>query len=414
MASAIRRFTVSLNAPASEGDSIQDINTLNDFLPTEFQSTRPFQFNQGYPYQGSNLLNYFQDPDTQYLPPRDVPIYVNSGEPQENEPYPSQTGGGSTTTLTEAKGIIETVIVPTSTSSGSLFQIDIRIRNLGGKGAKFSGRVTIPSLNIDSEPTGGVYLSGYTRGSILKTLRMPVDAELNKLFPATIELLRLDTVTGQIVDDTEYSTIPGPNTAVPPTPDPTGVTKYYKLVRYKCDPLTTLYTKAQLEAYGIQILDYFANPSDIITCTACGCLHGWIVVKVNMTNVNVDIILRSLGFVEGYDVPTGGTPTPTPTGTATITIPTSRHDGDSIKVEGSGFNPNEQVKITINWIMESNKSEYNGKVDTRSKIITASSTGTFSTSTYTKEVPSGVTGTATITAVGLTSNKQDSKTLQIL
>ena len=161
--------------------------------------------------------------------PRDVgfPINVNSGPPT-NVPYPLDgagpaSGGGNgynTGNPADAKGFIVLVEAPPTTTAGGQFQIKIHVRNDGKSDAKFKARVAIESLGIVNEPTSGIVLRPGETGIIRKTMIMPADAQINKLYPTVIELLKvIDASTESTVkEDEEVSTIPGPNTAVPPTP----------------------------------------------------------------------------------------------------------------------------------------------------------------------------------------------------
>ena len=341
-----------------------------------------------------------------YYPPGTTPPgYTGDG---------SGSGSGSSTTQypDQAKGIITQVNVPTTTSRGLNFQIEILIRNIGGKDGKFNVKIDIPALNIESAPTASAYLPPFYSGKIRKTLTMPDDAPANQLFPADITLYRVtESSTGQsVADDTEVSTIPGPNTAIPPTP--TTGDEYYSLVRKKCDANTTLYTKETLEGYGITVLEYRTNPAELITCMECGCLHGWIVIKITKTSF-AESLLLSLGFVKGI-VTTGTTPTPTPTTSAKIAVPTSIHDGDSFSCKGIGFKAGEvvDVKLSLKWV--SDRSSYNGKSYSYSRSPTANSNGEISTTLKTEEVPSRVTATANIVATGRTSGITATTSIKIL
>lgn len=368
-------------------DTIPEGGYLNENPPSGYLPNQPntWTFTNGGYWNGV------------YYPPGTTPPGYTGGT--------GGTGGGSSTTQypDQAKGIITQVKVPTTTNRGLQFQIEIACRNIGGKEGKFNVKIDIPALNIEAAPTASVYLPAFYSGLIRKTLIMPESAPQNQLFPASITLMRVtETSTGQSVpDDVETSTIPGPNTAIPPTPTPNPTTdSYYSLVRKKCDTNTTLYTKEYLESQGITILEYRTNPAELITCTACGCLHGWIVIKITKTSFAHSLLL-ALGFVEGI-VTTGGTtpiptPTPTPT-TARLLGPASVHDGDSFRVTGSGFQPGESVVVKLSLVWRGGK--YNGKSYSYSRTATASSSGSISVTLKTEEVPSGVTSTAGILATG--------------
>ena len=122
-----------------------------------------------------------------------------------------------------AKGEILQVHVPRYTVKGQKFQLRILFRNMGTDRGKFHCTVSVPALNIVSQPTSGVGLMPGESGGIYKNLVMPLDAPADQLFPAQIQLQRTNYSDNQTVtDDLENSTIPGPGVAVPPTPtDPT-------------------------------------------------------------------------------------------------------------------------------------------------------------------------------------------------
>lgn len=113
-------------------------------------------------------------------------------------------------------------------------------------------------------------------------------------------------------------------------------------------------------------------------------------------------------------VTSGGTNPPPTTGNAAITAPSSARDGDSFSVKGSGFAAGETVNVALVGVWKSSRSSYNNKSYSDTKTVTATSSGTFSTSLRTPEVPSDVTSTGTIAAKGMSSNRQATRTISIL
>jgi hypothetical protein len=108
------------------------------------------------------------------------------------------------------------------------------------------------------------------------------------------------------------------------------------------------------------------------------------------------------------------TSTTTTTTTAKISAPSSVHDGDTFTITGTGFKGGESVKTYVTGVWKSSSSSYNNKPFSSSVTKTASSSGSFSATGKTPEVPSGVSATATIKSVGLSSGRQASRTISVI
>jgi hypothetical protein len=107
-------------------------------------------------------------------------------------------------------------------------------------------------------------------------------------------------------------------------------------------------------------------------------------------------------------------PPPPPEDPATLMAPDAVHDGDSFTVKGYKFKAGERVDMILNLVWQSSKDEYDGKRYSDTKYEIASSSGSFSETFKTPEVPSGVSGNAIIRARGQTSGKEAETIVSII
>lgn len=115
-----------------------------------------------------------------------------------------------------------------------------------------------------------------------------------------------------------------------------------------------------------------------------------------------------------YCPPATPPPPPPPEDPATIMAPDSIHDGDSFTVKGYKFKPGETVTVTLDLVWQSERDSYDGRRDSDSSTVTASSNGSFSTNLASEEVPSGVSSVGSIKARGATSGKTAQTTINII
>lgn len=478
MVKATAKFLVTVSAPNS---SLIDVNRIlltdmnlqfNGRLPAaQLPSVEDLKKLQG----ADGVVSAGLGPGSSTVEPRDVgfPINVNSGPPT-NVPFPIgdagpiSGGGGNgydTGNPADAKGFITLVEAPTSTTLGGQFQIAISVRNDGKASAKFKARVAIESLGIVNEPTSGIVLKPGESGKIRKTMIMPPDAQTNKLYPATIELLKVTDSTNEttVKEDEEVSTIPGPNVAIPPSGTPGSECIIRNGIQY-CK--ANAYQPGCIVEAGIVYCPTANLPAQCITrnntqyCKSDQFTTGCIVENntvycpqttptptptnpcpTGQCKPNATAACRAVGTNEMADPTTGlcvpntttppspgcppghkrignwcipipipvprpnPGPFPPPGGPASIQLPSSVSDGDSFNVRGAGFGSREVVDLSIHLVWQSNNPKYNGKTYHLSRQERASSNGTWKEQLRTSEVPSGVTAMAVVTAKGRSTNR---------
>jgi len=369
------------------------------------------------PHPGSCDAGYVKDSNGYCVPINSLPA-CPSGQARD-----VNTGLCVTTTTnppptTTGIGLLASATVPPSSVPGESITILTSIKNTGTVNSySFGARVRIGSLSIDIFSPLTSIAAGNT--VVISTrITLPGNTPLGAV-AGTIDVVRqVSTIPASVViDDSEPFTlnivtnVPYPCSSLPAcptgyhrdsacncvsdttTPPTTTNTSFYTLVRRVGDGNTHIYTKAEIEAYGVVVNQYNTNLPSAITCTTAGCLLGWVVVNVP-TNTYNNSFLTGLGFTPGVTIPGSGGGTTTG-GTAVITTnKTTYKKGQTITASGNGFTPGESVRLylTIEGTLVQEKS------------VTANSTGGIAGTLIAGKIGGGHTQ-----AKGRTSGKAASK-----
>ena len=327
------------------------------------------------------------------------------------------------------RGVIQDIIPPSHTENGEFFYVQCKIVNDGSAEGKFFFRVTIPSLNVDTE-TEAVRVPPFEEALMYKRVRMPDSApSLDDIeAEATISHFNEEeehiTDETKIIDDTTSFLVPGPSESY------TSIEEGAEGGGYssgngnggggggspQCFTMTLSRLYDIANTYdGIRFNDVDAIVSEL---NGRGLSLNNTAIEWCPTGDNNDLSV----VVEGVPYQPTNMTSENDTRNAAITLTprTAIRDGDPITVVGMNFAPHETIDVVLRMTtsavddQDDNTIEsFEGKVFTKNTTVTADSGGDFRTTIRSDRIPSGVIGDAIVSATGIRSSKTSSKSIQI-
>ncbi len=330
------------------------------------------------------------------------------------------------------RGVIEDVIPPEYTKKGEFFYVQCKITNDGSAQGKFFFRVTIPSLNVDTE-TEAVPVPPFEEALLYKRVRMPDSApSLDDIeAEATISHFNEEeehiTDETKIVDDTTSFMVPGPgqsyedyNTGMEEG-EGENENEYndqggYTGASRECFTMTLsrLYD-IQGSYQGIRFNNIDAlvqelngrglslNNTAIEWCPSGG-------------NNDLSVIINGVP----YNPADLRSENDTRNAAISLTPNTAVRDGDPITISGMNFAPHETIDVVLRMTTSAIDNtddeaidEYEGQVFTKNTSINADGSGDFRTTIRSQTIPSGIIGEGIVSATGIRSSKVASKSIQI-
>lgn len=321
------------------------------------------------------------------------------------------------------RGVIQDVIPPEYTRQGEFFYVQCIIVNDGSAEGKFFFRVTIPSLNVDTE-TEAVRVPPFEEALLYKRVRMPEHAASIDDIAAEVTISHFNqeeqhiTDETKIVDDTTETLIPGPTGGYTTADDAQEGGGYSG----GGDRTPECFTMTLSRLYdisgtydGIEFNDIDAIVSEL---NGRGLSLNNTAIEWCPTGDNSDLAV----IIEGVPhTPTNMTSeNDTRNAAITLTPHNAIRDGDPVTVVGMNFAPHETIDIVLRMTtsaIDDNDDaaieQYEGKVFTKNTTINADSGGDFRTTIRSHTMPSGIVGDAVITATGIRSSKTAAKSIQV-
>ena len=351
--------------------------------------------------------------------------------------YPGEYYGAPPAGQNFAKGRADDVIPDNVTERGKKFEVSLFMTNIGAIRGKFGTKVHIPLLNLELTSKVG-WVPQYSPAIIFAEGTMPNNAPFDTSIPCTVELLRLDEVSGDFeVDDVLTFNLQSPSVDGPQTPGPDddpvcftiGGIQYCEVAGTPNDSTclkvgTTWYCPDEeppdeddcLEIGDITYCVDPTPPTDHANCfkidTRWYCAVDDVPEPANCITVGTPGVqmCKSNTWRSGcalvnnviYCPATTPPPTPNPQDAYIVTEPSdSQQDADPFKVKGFNFSPGERVDITAEVDWEPSRHGTWRDTDT----VTADSSGRIFNTFRSEDVPSDVEGDCIITARGRSSGK---------
>lgn len=322
----------------------------------------------------------------------------------------------------QPRGMIEDIIPPSDTTHGEYFRVQCIASNAGSIEGQFILRITIPSVNIDTE-TEPVAIPALTQANIWKKIIMPDDAGSMDELEATATISHLNenewdhTDEAKIVDDEFDFMIPGPvtphdydsemddeNNNTEPASEP----QCFTMTLARLLDIQNTYSGVSFNSIDALVQELNSRNLSINNTAIEWCPDG------EESDISV--------IISGVPYNPGNLHSENDTKQAAITLSprTAVRDGDLVTVVGMNFAPYENIDIilrmttsAIDGTSDDTVANYEGQVYTNNKTVTADSGGDFRTTIRTRNIPSGVVGDAIISVTGIRSSKTASKSIQV-
>lgn len=323
------------------------------------------------------------------------------------------------------RGVIQDIIPPTHTNQGEFFYVQAKIVNDGSAEGKFFFRVTIPSLNVDTE-TEAVRVPPFQEALMYKRVRMPDHApSIDDIEgEATISHFNEEeehiTDETKIIDDTTSFLIPGPTQGysdIEPAREGGGYSggnsgssprECFNMTLSRLYDISNTYDGVVFNDVDAIVSELNGRGLSLNNTSIQWCPTG--------RNNDLAVIIEGIPYL-----PTNMTSeNDTRNAAITLTPHNAIRDGDPITVSGMNFAPHETIDIVLRVTTsavddqdDATIDEYEGQVFTKRTTVEADSGGDFRTTIRSQNFPSGVIGDGIVSATGVRSSKTSSKSIQI-
>ena len=324
------------------------------------------------------------------------------------------------------RGVIQDVIPPTHTRQGEFFYVQCIMVNDGSAEGKFFFRVTIPSLNVDTE-TEAVRVPPFEEALLYKRVRMPAHASSLDDIPAECIISHFNeeeehiTDETKIIDDTTEVLIPGPTGGYTDIDDAQegggysgsgggggGTPECFTMTLSRLYDISGTYDGVEFNDVDSIVSELNGRGLSINNTAISWCPTG--------DNSDLAVIIEGVPYT-----PTNMTSeNDTRNAAITLTPHNAIRDGDPVTVVGMNFAPHETIDIVLRMTTSAIDDgdddaieQYEGKVFTKNTTVNADSGGDFRTTIRSHSIPSGIIGSAVVSATGIRSSKTSSKSIQV-